>query len=318
MLGDHMRLRLIVFIPTLGLACLGALIALSPVHANATDGVFQIALTGQVSSSQIQGDPNGNHVVTVSQQLQTVAGQYPDVTLQLDFTETLDASHAGRLTGTFTLSDPTEQTTIFTGAISGALQSNGSATYHLSSPHAAAGSGGALTWQGNFAAAKQGAINGNASGVLKLPTGISAQTANAIWPGAANTAAPSDPTLWYLTRGAASAAYVVLVVTTALGIGISTQAFDSVMQRWRVLDLHQVLTLLMLGLVALHLVTVLLDPFISYNVANLLWPFDEPGRYRPLYVSLGVVGLYTLAVVTISSWVRRWLAYGVWRALHYV
>jgi methionine sulfoxide reductase heme-binding subunit len=68
----------------------------------------------------------------------------------------------------------------------------------------------------------------------------------------------------------------------------------------------------------LHLISLLLDPFISYNVANLIWPFGEPGQYRPLYVSLGVVGLYSLAVVTISSWVRRWFAYSVWRALHYV
>ncbi len=105
-------------------------------------------------------------------------------------------------------------------------------------------------------------------------------------------------------------------MTTALGIGISTRAFDSVAQRWRVLDLHQVLTLTMVAMVVLHLVTLLLDPFITFGVFNLLWPFGEP--YSQLAVALGVLGLYAMLVVTISSWLRQFLSYRVWHLTHFI
>lgn len=128
--------------------------------------------------------------------------------------------------------------------------------------------------------------------------------------------ATADPTLWFLTRGAASSAYLVLIVTTILGIGISTQAFDSVTQRWRVLDLHQVLTLLMWGLIALHLVTLAVDPYLTFGVIHLFWPFGE--LHRPVPVALGVIGFYALAIVSLSSWVRGAIPYRWWRAMHYV
>ena len=312
---------LVIGMLALGLASAGVLLALTvpPARASVHDGAFHITLAGQVSASQSQSGSNGGHVITVAQQLQAASGQYPNVLLQMNLTETVAANHAGKLTGTATLADATGQTTLFTTAVIGDIQTSGVATYQLSGAQAETGTGGALTWQGNFRATRTGALSGAAQGTLLFPAGIAASTRNAIWPGAAATttgAANDDPTLWYLTRGAASAAYVVLVITTALGMGISTQAFDSVTQRWRVLDLHQVLTLLMLALVALHLITLVFDPFLPFSVANLIWPVGEP--FHALYTALGVIGLYTLAIVTISSWVRRWLDYRTWRALHYV
>ncbi len=38
--------------------------------------------------------------------------------------------------------------------------------------------------------------------------------------------------------------------------------------------------------------------------------------YRPLRVALGVIALYLLLVVLVSSWLRRRIGYGVWRKLH--
>ncbi len=306
----------------LALVAIGALASLAaPPRALAAGGAFQISETGQIASSQSSGtDSQGKRVVAVSLDLITMPGHYPAVMLQLDVTEHLVTDGSGTLAGTATLSDESGQTPIFSANVAGRILTTGVTRYQLAQAHAATGSGGSLTWQGALSASSQGDLTGIGRGALQFPSGLASSLVAAIWPAVsaqyAQSASIADPTLWYVTRGAATSAYVLLIVTTVLGMGISTQAFDSVTQRWRVLDLHQVLTVLMLGLVALHLVTLALDPFLRFNVGNLFWPLGEP--YRAVPVALGVIGFYALAIVTLSSWVRQQLSYGVWRALHYV
>jgi methionine sulfoxide reductase heme-binding subunit len=128
--------------------------------------------------------------------------------------------------------------------------------------------------------------------------------------------ADADPTLWYVTRAAAVSAYVLLALTTNLGIvrSLTTQIGERV--SWVLDELHQFLALLTGAFVLLHLLTLLLDPFITFTPANLLLPFAQP--YRTLATDLGVLGLYALVVVLVSSWLRRRISRGMWRGLHYL
>jgi predicted ferric reductase len=68
--------------------------------------------------------------------------------------------------------------------------------------------------------------------------------------------------------------------------------------------------------VVVHLVTLYDHAFIPLTVSNFFWPGQQP--YRPLAVNLGVLGLYTMVILVISSWIRRRLSYRVWRWLHYL
>jgi sulfoxide reductase heme-binding subunit YedZ len=128
------------------------------------------------------------------------------------------------------------------------------------------------------------------------------------------SAGVDDPTLWYITRGAAATAYLLLTFVMAFGVILSFRGLDGLMRGWRVYDLHQVLTLLLLGFVALHLVTLYLDPFKPFGLLNLAWPFAE--TYRPLGTALGVLTLYLLVLVALSSWARRLLNTRLWYLLH--
>ncbi|MGH2515778.1 MAG: ferric reductase-like transmembrane domain-containing protein [Ktedonobacterales bacterium] len=128
-------------------------------------------------------------------------------------------------------------------------------------------------------------------------------------------AAAASPTLWYVTRAAAVCAYVLLTVTVALGILRSLARDLSLRTGWALDDIHQFLALLTGAFVALHLVTLVLDPFLPFSIANLLIPFAQP--YRALATDLGVLALYTLVVVLGSSWLRRRMSYRVWRGIHY-
>jgi methionine sulfoxide reductase heme-binding subunit len=123
-----------------------------------------------------------------------------------------------------------------------------------------------------------------------------------------------DPALWYVTRGAAATAYLLLTAVMAFGIILSFRGLEGLMRGWRVYDLHQILTLLLLGFVALHLLTLYLDPYEPFSLLKLIWPLAE--TYRPLGTALGVLTLYLLALVAISSWARRLLSVRLWYLLH--
>jgi DMSO/TMAO reductase YedYZ heme-binding membrane subunit len=128
------------------------------------------------------------------------------------------------------------------------------------------------------------------------------------------SAGADDPTLWYVTRGAAATAYLLLTAVMAFGIILSFRGLEGLMRGWRVYDLHQVLTLLLLGFVGLHLATLYLDPFEPFSLLKLVWPFAE--TYRPLGTALGVLTLYLLVLVALSSWGRRLLSTRLWYLLH--
>jgi methionine sulfoxide reductase heme-binding subunit len=126
----------------------------------------------------------------------------------------------------------------------------------------------------------------------------------------------ADPTFWYLTRAAAMTAYVLLVVTVDIGILRSIAGALRVRASWALDELHQFVALLAAAFVALHLLFLLLDPFLTFTLANLLLPLDQPFKQIP--VDIGVLAFYALAIVLVSSWLRRSISYSTWRGLHYV
>lgn len=135
----------------------------------------------------------------------------------------------------------------------------------------------------------------------------------------AHAAAKPSPALWYITRAAAVCAYGFLSLTAILGLARSLARVRAVRAPGTLVvldDAHQFSALLTAAFVALHLVTLLLDPFLPFSLRNLLLPADEP--YRPLASALGVLTLYALVIVLLSSWLRRRLSYSFWRSLHYI
>jgi sulfoxide reductase heme-binding subunit YedZ len=125
----------------------------------------------------------------------------------------------------------------------------------------------------------------------------------------------ADPRLWFVTRGAAVAAYLLLAVSVALGLLRSLARALAVRASWVLDELHAYTALLAAAFLALHLISLVLDPLVPFPVITLLLPFGEP--YRAFASALGVFALYSFAAVLLSSWLRRRLTYRFWRRLHY-
>jgi predicted ferric reductase len=129
-------------------------------------------------------------------------------------------------------------------------------------------------------------------------------------------AARDDPFYWYLTRDLAIAAYLTLTLSVLLGLVVSLARVTGDRVMWQIRELHYTLATLTGVLVAGHMLTLALDPYLPFSVTNLLLPLDQP--MSPLTVDLGVLGFYSLVALLLTSWLRKRLTYTQWRAIHYV
>lgn len=122
------------------------------------------------------------------------------------------------------------------------------------------------------------------------------------------------PLLWYLTRTTAVAAYVALTFSVILGMLRAIARTSREQLSWVVDELHAFIATLAGVLIVGHLISLKLHTFIPFTFANFFIPGAQP--YRPLAVNLGVLALYAMAALLVTSWIRRLLPYRLWRTIH--
>lgn len=124
-----------------------------------------------------------------------------------------------------------------------------------------------------------------------------------------------DPKLfWFVSRASGITALVLLTISMALGLAISTRLFDQSMPRALTFGIHEHTSWLALALTGLHAGVLLLDRAEPFSLAQVLLPFTS--AYRPVPVGLGVLALYGMAAVTISFYLKPRLSHHAWRLLH--
>jgi hypothetical protein len=121
---------------------------------------------------------------------------------------------------------------------------------------------------------------------------------------------------WYLSRAAGFTAYLLLFASVALGIATSTRLGRRFMAQNATFDIHRFLSILALGFTVFHVYILLGDGYFNYNFIQLTAPFMSP--YRTWSVAVGTFSLYALVLIVASFYVRKWIGYRSWRALHFV
>lgn len=121
--------------------------------------------------------------------------------------------------------------------------------------------------------------------------------------------------MWYITRAAGLTAYLLLWLSTVWGVAVTSKIFDPILHRMFTYDFHQFLSLLAIGFVILHIVVLLADQYLPFTVAQVLVPFISP--YRPIWVGVGIIGLYLTLLVTITFYIRRHIGQRAFRVIHY-
>ena len=121
---------------------------------------------------------------------------------------------------------------------------------------------------------------------------------------------------WYVTRASGIVAYALLAGGTLWGLALSTKIHGRRPPRPWMLDVHRMLGALAMILTLVHVVSILVDGFVDFGVVDVLVPFAV--TWKPVAVAAGIVALYLLAAVEITSLVRQRISNQTWRRVHYL
>ena len=125
----------------------------------------------------------------------------------------------------------------------------------------------------------------------------------------------SSTPLWYATRATGLVAMVLLTASMALGLLSSVRFQRPAWPGFVTLGLHRNLSLLALGFTAVHVLTTVLDGFVSIPLQDAFIPFIS--SYRPIWVGLGAIALDLMLALIITSLLRTRIGLRGWRAVHW-
>jgi sulfoxide reductase heme-binding subunit YedZ len=126
----------------------------------------------------------------------------------------------------------------------------------------------------------------------------------------------SSTALWYASRATGVVSMVLLSAVVVLGIMVNRQGRLPGLPRFAGLGLHRYLSLLAVGFLVAHILTAITDPFVSIRLLAAVVPFTS--AYKPLWLGLGAVSMDLMAVIIVTSLLRRRIGRRPWRAIHWL
>jgi DMSO/TMAO reductase YedYZ heme-binding membrane subunit len=119
---------------------------------------------------------------------------------------------------------------------------------------------------------------------------------------------------WWLARATGIVAWCMVTASIVWGLTLSSKLVRRRKVPAWLLDLHRYLGTLTLVFVAIHLAALGADDYVDFGLRDLFVPMAS--AWRPGAVAWGIVALYLLLVVQVSSWCMRRLPRKVWHRIH--
>ncbi|HEV7686975.1 MAG TPA: ferric reductase-like transmembrane domain-containing protein [Acidimicrobiia bacterium] len=120
---------------------------------------------------------------------------------------------------------------------------------------------------------------------------------------------------WYVARSAGLVAWALLAASVLWGLALSTKILSPKVRPNWILDLHRWLGGLALIFTGVHVGALLLDTYVHFGLVSVLVPFAT--SWHPLAVAWGVVSLYLLLAVEVTSLLKSRIPKSVWRKTHF-
>ncbi|MET1003246.1 MAG: ferric reductase-like transmembrane domain-containing protein, partial [Acidimicrobiia bacterium] len=118
---------------------------------------------------------------------------------------------------------------------------------------------------------------------------------------------------WYTARSAGIVAWALASLSVIGGLQLSTRLVRKPAPNW-VLDVHRFVAGLSVAFVAVHLAGLAADSYIDFSPAELFVPLVT--TYKPAAVALGVVAMYLLLAIELTSLAMRRMPRRAWHAVH--
>ncbi len=127
----------------------------------------------------------------------------------------------------------------------------------------------------------------------------------------------SDQIFWYITRSSALVAWLAAAAAVLVGLLTSSRLLGRRPTIPWLVDLHRALAALSVGFLAVHMISLWLDGFVQFGLAELVvpWVATVPGLTRTS-MAYGVIAAWLLAAVQLTSLVKDRLPERLWRTVH--
>ncbi|MFI7588818.1 ferric reductase-like transmembrane domain-containing protein [Spongisporangium articulatum] len=125
----------------------------------------------------------------------------------------------------------------------------------------------------------------------------------------------TDQAAWMLARGTGVVALSVFTLALVLGVVARSGRPLAGLGRFGVNELHRTAALTGTTLVAVHVGTLMIDPYAQLRWFDAVVPFA--GQFKPLWQGLGTLAVDLLVVITVVSLLRHRLGPRVFRAVHW-
>lgn len=121
---------------------------------------------------------------------------------------------------------------------------------------------------------------------------------------------------WYTSRATGVVALVLLTAVMVLGMLINRQGRLPGLPRFAVTNLHRNLSLMAVVFIVIHVVTAVLDGFVSVPLISGVVPFTS--GYEGFWLGLGAISFDLMLALVVTSLIRGRLGRRVWKAVHWL
>jgi len=121
---------------------------------------------------------------------------------------------------------------------------------------------------------------------------------------------------WYAARGAGVVSLALLTIVMVLGIGSRSGRPVFGLPRFGASLVHRNASLIAVVLIAIHVLSLLADPYAQLRLVDVIVPFDA--AYRTAWVGFGTAALDLIVALVVTSLLRRRIGQRAWRAIHWL
>jgi predicted ferric reductase len=126
----------------------------------------------------------------------------------------------------------------------------------------------------------------------------------------------TGPTLWYAARASGMVSLLLVTGSVLLGILGPLRVGSPTWPRFALAGLHRNISLLTLAVLAVHVVTIVVDSYVPVRVIDAVIPFVS--AFQPFWSGLGVCAFDLLLALVITSLLRQRINLRLWRSLHWL
>ena len=126
----------------------------------------------------------------------------------------------------------------------------------------------------------------------------------------------SSQVWWFVSRSSGMIAWALITLSVCWGLFVSTKAVAKASTPSWLLDLHRFFGGLAVSFTAVHLIGLWADSYVEFGWSELFVPFAS--EWKSSAVAWGIIAMYLLVAVEVTSLAMRWLPRRAWRWIHHL